>query len=149
MSEVLSSLKVMQRMERLAANVYKHQIPAFKRKDTAEKLDNAYENEKEHAQTLAKLITVLKGRPSRMGVFFGLAGGIAGVFTLILSKKMLFKIDIYIERKAVEDYTKFVNRIMYPEDTAALLTRIINDEKRHVQAWTDSIGTLKREANKN
>jgi rubrerythrin len=145
MSEVLSSLKVMQRMERLATNVYKQQIPAFKGKDTAEKLDNAYENEKEHARTLAKLITVLEGRPSRIGVFFGLAGGIAGVFTLILSKKMLFKIDIYIERKAVEDYTKFVNRIKYPEDTAALLTRIINDEKRHVQTWTDSIGTLKKE----
>ena len=77
-------------------------------------------------------------------MFFGLAGGIAGVLTLILSKKMLLKIDIYIERKAIEDYTKFVNRIKYPEDTAALLTRIINDEKRHVQTWADSIVTLKK-----
>jgi bacterioferritin len=143
MNEVISSLKVMQRMERLATNVYKKQISAFKDNDIADKLNKAYENEKEHARTLAELVKVMKGHPSRIGAFFGLAGGITGVFTLILSKKMLLKIDIYIERKAVEDYLKFVNRIKYPEDTASLLNRIITDEKRHVETWTAAIDKLK------
>jgi bacterioferritin len=143
MNEALSSLKVMQRMERLATNVYKQQIRAFKGNDIGDKMQKAYENEKEHAQTLAKLITVLKGHPSQIGAFFGLAGGITGVFTLILSKKMLLKIDIFIEHKAVEDYIKFINTIKYPEDTAALLTRIVDDEKRHVATWTAATDNLK------
>lgn len=143
MSEVLNSLKVMQRMERLATNVYKQQIRTFKGQDIAEQLNKAYENEKEHARTLAKLITVLKGHPARIGVFFGIAGGAAGIATLLIGKTSLLKIDIWIERKAVEDYTKFMSRVKYPEDTAALLIRIVDDEKRHVATWTAAIDALK------
>ena len=143
MSEVISSLKVMQRMERLATNVYKYQIRSFKGSDTADKLNKAYENEQEHARTLAKLITVMKGRPPWIGVFFGFAGGAAGIATLLIGKISLLKIDIYIERKAVEDYTKFMNKIKYPEDTVALLTRIVDEEKRHVEAWTSAVNALK------
>jgi len=141
MNEVLSSLKVMQRMERLATNVYKYQISAFKG-DIADKLNKACENEREHAQTLAKLITVMNGHPPWIGMFFGFAGGVAGIATRIIGKTSLFKMDIYIERKAVEDYTKFMRKIKYPEDTAALLTRIIDDEKRHVENWTAAVTTL-------
>jgi bacterioferritin len=142
MSEVLSSLKVMQRMERLATNIYKYQVPAFKGTDVAGELNKACENEKEHAGTLAKLITVMKGRPPWIGLFFGLAGGIAGIATLLIGKISLLKVDIYIERRAVEDYTKFMRTIKYPEDTVALLTRIVDEEKRHVAAWTTAIDTL-------
>ena len=142
-SKVLSSLKVMQRMERLATNVYKQQIRAFKGNEIGDKLSKAHENEKEHARTLAQLITVMKGHPSRMGVFFGLAGGITGIATLLIGKTQLLKIDTWIERKAIEDYTKFINTIKYPEDTLWLLTRIIDDEKRHVNTWNTSIGILK------
>ena len=53
LSTVLSSLKVMQRMERLATNVYKNQVRGFDGNEIALKLQKAYEKEKQHAETLA------------------------------------------------------------------------------------------------
>jgi demethoxyubiquinone hydroxylase (CLK1/Coq7/Cat5 family) len=142
MNEVLSSLKVMQRMERLATNVYKQQIRGFKG-ETLVKLQKAYENEKEHAATLAETIRKHQGSPSKAGFLFSFAGGTAGVITLLLGKKNLFKIDTYIEEMAVKDYTKFVTQITYDKDTTTLLNRIIGDEKRHIENWGDAIKSLK------
>lgn len=134
----------MQRMERLATNVYKYQIRGFKGTNTATTLHDAYKNEKEHAGTLAKVIRGQKGSPSAAGFLFALAGATAGVFTQILGKKNLLKIDTFIEEMAVKDYTKFVTQITYDKDTAALLKRIIEDEKRHVANWSAAIKALKK-----
>jgi rubrerythrin len=143
-NDVIRSLKTMQRMERLATNVYKYQIRGFKGTNTATKLHDAYKNEKEHAGTLAKVIRGQKSSPSAAGFLFGLAGGIAGFFTLLIGKKNLFKIDTYIEEMAVKDYTKFVTQITCDNDTAALFQRIIGDEKRHVANWNAAVKVQKK-----
>jgi rubrerythrin len=75
---------------------------------------------------------------------FASAGGTAGVITLLLGKKNLLKIDTFIEEMAVKDYTKFVTQNTYDKDTAALLNRIIGDEKRHVANWSAAIKALKK-----
>ena len=135
----------MQRMERLAANVYKNQVRGFGGNEIALKLQKAYENEKEHAETLAKVISKLNGRTSRIDIFFGLASTIAGMATLLLGKISLLKIDTWIERRAVQDYSSFVSRINYSPETLNLLNRIIDDEKRHIENWQDSIEILKKD----
>jgi demethoxyubiquinone hydroxylase (CLK1/Coq7/Cat5 family) len=129
MDKTTSSLKVMQRMERLATNVYRYQIHGFKGA-MADTLQKAYENEKEHAATLSETLRKHRSSPQAIGLFFAMAGGIAGLFTRIVSKRTLFSIDTYVEKKAVEDYTKFITAIKYNQETIALLNRIIEDEKR-------------------
>jgi demethoxyubiquinone hydroxylase (CLK1/Coq7/Cat5 family) len=143
MDKTVNALKVMQRMERLATNVYKQQIRGFKG-DAADKLQQAYENEKEHAGTLAGEIRKKGSRPQAIGFLFGMAGGIAGLFTLIIGKKTLFSIDTYIEKKAVEDYNKFLANVKFEQVTVALLNRIIGDEKRHIENWTGARAALKK-----
>ena len=145
MSTVLGSLKVMQRMERLATNVYKQQIRAFRGNEISDKLQKAYENEKEHAETLTKVIFQQNGHPSRIGILFGFAGSIIGKITSCLGKKLLLKIDTWIERMAVQDYTKFIDKLSYDTEILSLLTRIIDDEKRHIETWEASIKTLKKQ----
>ncbi|OGN90980.1 MAG: hypothetical protein A2Z70_02025 [Chloroflexi bacterium RBG_13_48_17] len=144
MDEKRKSLKVMQRMERLATNVYKQQVCAFKGNEISDKLQKAYENEKEHAETLKEIIFRQNSAPSLLGIFFGFAGAVAGIITLCLGKILLLKIDIFIECKAVEDYTKFISQIDYDAETLSLLNRIIDDEKRHVSTWNASIKALKK-----
>lgn len=142
MDKTISSLKVMQRMERLATNVYKYQISSFKG-ETSDKLQKAFENEKEHAATLAETLRKHNGTPSAVGFLFAFAGGTAGVFTRLIGKKNLLAIDAWIEKMAVKDYTKFVNTVTFDQETLALLNRIIEDEKRHIENWSASIGALK------
>jgi demethoxyubiquinone hydroxylase (CLK1/Coq7/Cat5 family) len=143
MDKTISSLKVMQRMERLAANVYKYQKGGFKG-ETSGKMQKAFENEKEHAGTLAETIRKHNGSPSAAGFLFGFAGGTAGVFTRLIGKKNLLAIDTWIEEMAVKDYTKFVNTVTFNQETLALLNRIIEDEKRHIENWGASIEALKK-----
>jgi demethoxyubiquinone hydroxylase (CLK1/Coq7/Cat5 family) len=144
MNKIISSLKQMQRMERLAANVYKQQIRAFKGTDIHKTMQDAFENEKEHAGTLAQAISRHNASPSAIGFLFGFAGGMAGLVTPLLGKKTLFSIDSYIERMAVRDYKKFMESNKYDLETVTLLIRIIEDEKRHIENWNAAAGALKR-----
>ena len=61
MNQVSSSLKMMQRMERFATQVYRTQIRAFRQHEIAERLKVAAENEQEHDDTLTKCIKELRG----------------------------------------------------------------------------------------
>jgi demethoxyubiquinone hydroxylase (CLK1/Coq7/Cat5 family) len=143
MEKTVSALKVMQRMERLATNVYRQQIRGFKG-EMADTLQKACDNEREHAGTLAGEIRKKGSQPQPIGFLFGMAGGIAGLFTLIIGKKALFNVDTYIEKKAVEDYNKFVANVKFDPETVALLNRIIGDEQRHISNWTGAREALKR-----
>jgi demethoxyubiquinone hydroxylase (CLK1/Coq7/Cat5 family) len=143
MEKTISALKVMQRMERLATNVYRQQISGFKG-EIADKLQKACENETEHAATLAETLRKNQSSPQAIGFLFAMAGGIAGLFTLIIGKKNLFSIDTYIEKKAVEDYNKFIANTKFDPETVALLNRIVGDEKRHIENWTGAREALKK-----
>ncbi|MFC2033083.1 ferritin-like domain-containing protein [Chloroflexota bacterium] len=134
----------MQRMERLATNIYKQQIRAFRGNEIANKLQKAYENEKEHAETLANVIVKLNGTPSKIGILFSLAGAAVGMITSCLDRIFLLRVDTWIEEKVVQDYTKFVNRFNYDKETMSLLSRIINDEKKHVETWNASINAISK-----
>ena len=144
MDNIISSLKQMQRMERLATNVYKQQIRAFKGTDTGKTMQAAFENEREHAGTLAKTLSRLDSSPSAAGFLFAFAGGVAGFVTPLLGKKTLFSIDGYIERMAVRDYKKFMEKNKYDLETITLLIRIIDEEKRHIENWRIAAETLKK-----
>lgn len=148
MSKILSSLRLMQRMERFATQVYRNQTRAFGEHDIADKLQSASDNEKEHADTLSKRLHELKGAPSKTGILFDIAGAILGFKTTLISKVFLLKTDIWIEKRAVRDYSDFLQKVDFDEETKALLSRIIEDEKKHIETWNSSIKVLKSDLNK-
>ena len=143
MKKILSSLRLMQRMERFATQVYRNQTRAFGEHDIADKLKRASDNEKEHADTLRKRLYDLKGAPSKTGILFDIAGAILGVKTTLISKAFLLKTDIWIEKRAVRDYTNFLENVDFDDETRVLLRRIIEDENKHIDTWTSSIKILK------
>jgi len=143
MGEAISSLRVMQRMERLATQVYRTQIRAFRGHEIAERLKIAAENEQEHADTLAKLIKELRGNTSKIGIFYQVAGTILGFITTLLGKVFLLKADLFIERRAVRDYGNFLQKVDFDEKSVALINKIVGDEKRHIETLDNSIQLLK------
>ena len=143
MKSVIKSLRVMQRMERLATALYRAQVRAFRQEQIIERLRAATDNEQEHAETLSESIHKLGGTPAQIGIFFQMAGTILGFFTTLCSKKFLLKTDIWIEEQAIKDYGAFLQKVDFDEETVSLINRIVDDEKRHVATWQDSIELLK------
>jgi bacterioferritin len=143
MGEAISSLRVMYRMERLATQLYRTQIHAFRGHEIADSLGAAAANEQEHVDILTERIEELGGTPSRAGIFYQMAGTLLGFTTIILGKVVLLKIDLFIERRAVRDYDNFLQKVDFDEKSVALLNKILADEKRHVETWDNSIKILK------
>jgi len=143
MGKAVSSLKVMQRMERFATHVYLAQIRAFRGHEIADRLRAAAVNEQEHADTLAERIEALGGTPSRVGIFYQMAGTLLGIAMTLLGRVFLLKADLFIERRAVRDYGDFLQKVDFDEKSVALINKIIEDEKRHIETWDNSIEILK------
>jgi len=143
MGKAVSSLKVMQRMERFATHVYLTQIRAFRGHEIADRLRAAAVNEQEHADTLAERIETLGGTPSRAGIFYQMAGTLLGIAMALLGRVFLLKADLFIERRAVRDYGDFLQKVDFDEKSVALINKIIEDEKRHIETWDNSIEILK------
>lgn len=143
MNQVISSLRVMQRMERFATEVYRTQVRAFPEQEIAERLKAAAANEREHADTLRGRIEELRETPSQVGVFYQMAGTLLGFITTLVGKLFILKTDIWIEKRAVKDYSDFLQKVDFDEKSAGLLHRIIGDEKRHIETWENSIEILK------
>ena len=91
MGKAISSLKVMQRMERFATHVYLTQIRAFRGREIADRLRAAAVNEQEHADTLTERIEALGGAPSRAGIFYQTAGTLLGFATTLLGRVSLLR----------------------------------------------------------
>ena len=144
MSRVISSLNAMYNIERAATTIYKAQLGAFKQKEAVEKLTFAVENEQEHADYLKARIAELGGKVTPTGGIFGLAGTVLGFKTRLLGKKVMMKADLWVERKAVNDYGSFLRRVDFDEKSAALIKKNIGDEKLHIKNLTETLETIKR-----
>ena len=143
MGKAISSLRVMHRMERLATQLYRTQIHAFRGHEIADSLGAAAANEQEHVDTLTKRIVELGESTSREGIFYQMAGTLLGFTTILLGKVFLLKVDLFIERRAVRDYGNFLQKGSFDEKSVALINKIVEDEKRHIETWDNSIQLLK------
>ena len=143
MSTAINSLNFMYNMERFATEIYRIQNRAFKENEIKDKLNAATENERQHAVSLKARSMELKGNPSRLGFLFQTAGCFLGFMAIILGKKFTLRADIWIEKRAIRDYGKYLKNVEFDEESISLIKRIIIDEERHVETWQNCIKTLK------
>jgi demethoxyubiquinone hydroxylase (CLK1/Coq7/Cat5 family) len=142
MNEVLRSLGTMYNIERAATAIYKAQVRAFRGTEIADKLKAATVNEQEHADNLKARIEELGGTAPRRGFLFQMGGMALGFTTTLLGKMRVLKTDGWVERKAVKDYSGFLQRVDFDEKSAALIQKNIEDEKIHIKNWEESIQIL-------
>jgi len=145
MSEALNALRKVHNIERLAVEIYRAQIRAFPEKEIASRIKAAMDNEQEHVDDLRECITNLSGTASWQGTFFQIAGKVLGFSTSLMGKILILKTDIWVENKAVKDYSDFLQRIEFDEKSRTLLQKNLDDEKTHIETWKDSIEMLKSE----
>lgn len=143
MKEILHSLGTMYKIERAATAIYKAQVRAFRGHEIADKLRAATANEQEHADNLRARIEELGGTAPRLGFLFQMGGMSLGFATTLSGKMRLLKTDCWVERKAVKDYNGFLQRVDFDEKSIALVQKHIEDEKKHIKNWEESIQILK------
>ena len=143
MNEVLRALRKMHNIERFAVEPYRAQVRAFPEKEIADRLRAAMANEQEHVNGLQARIGELGGSPSWLGFFFQMAGRSLGFTTTLLGKAFILKTDIRIEKRAVRDYSDFLQRIDFDEKSTGLIQKNLEDEKVHIKKWEDSLEILK------
>ena len=146
MNRKIYVLNFMHNMERFATQVYRIQSRAFSGTSIAEKMEFAINNEHEHAENLKKRVIELSGTPSRYGFLFQMIGSLLSLIIRCFGRVFMLKVAVRIEKRAVKDYTYFLNRIDFDEKSIALIKTIISDENVHIQNWQDSIMMLKRSA---
>jgi len=66
-----------------------------------------------------------------------------GFIPALFGKMALLKVDIWVEEKAVRDYTAFLEKTPFDDQTRTLLEKNREDEKEHIRYWQDSIVLLK------
>ena len=143
MSEVLNALRKMHEIERFAVEIYRTQIRAFPEEEIADRLKAAMDNEQEHVNDLQARIEELGGKPSWLGFFFKMAGKLLGFATTLLGKVFILKTDIRIEKRAVRDYSDFLEKVDFDEKSRSLIQKNLEDERVHIKRWEDSIEILK------
>jgi len=135
MKKSILSLNFMYGMERFATQIYLVQKGRFKDSGIVELLTEAAKNEKTHVQRLRAQIIKLNGKVYPWGWLFQSIGFVTGCFTSIIGKHNLFKMNTFVENRAVRDYGGFVKSGAFDDDTANLIREIISDEERHVVNW--------------
>jgi len=143
--DVLRALRALVNVESMAVQIYRAQTWRFGgRPAIAEKLTHAIAVEREHRENLEARLKELGGRPPLLKLPYAIAGWLMMGFTPALFGKMaLLKVDIWVEQKAVKDYTAFLEKTPFDEQTRALVEKNREDEKEHIQYWQDSIVLLK------
>lgn len=142
MNEVLGALRKMHNLERFAVEIYRTQIRAFPEAEIADRLKAAMDNEQEHVNDLRAHIGELKGRCSRLGLFFQMAGKLLGFTSTFLGKAFALKADIRLEKRAVRDYDGFLQKLDFSSKSSCLIQKNIEDEKVHIRRWEDSLKIL-------
>ena len=143
MNEVLGALRKMHSLEIFAVEIYRAQIRAFPEKQIADRLKAAMDNEQEHVNDLRAHIGELKGRCSRLGFSFQMAGKLLGFASTFLGKEFALKADIRLEKRAVRDYGDLLQKLDFDEKSRGLIQKNIEDEKVHIRRWEESIEILK------
>ena len=144
MNKVIGSLNAMYNIERAATAIYKAQLGTFKQKEAVEKFTFAVANEQEHADDLKARVVELGGKVTPTGGFFGFAGTVLGFKTRLLGKRTMMNADLWVERKAVNDYGSFLKKINFDEKSAALIKKNIEDEKLHIKNLTEILEMIEK-----
>jgi ubiquinone biosynthesis monooxygenase Coq7 len=128
------ALQTLHKLEIMAVNVYKHQMPC--RDDSLNRqLISAMANEMSHVQDFQILLYEFGFKPSRLRVAFWIVGVLLGTGSRFAGGKAIPKMGIWTETKAVRHYSALIESIRWDEKTLQILIRDRQDEEEHLAVW--------------
>jgi bacterioferritin len=143
--DVLKALRALVNVESMAVQIYRAQTWRFGGKPAiAEKLAHAIAVEREHRENLEARLKDLGGTTPMLRYAYALMGWVViGFIPALLGKMVLLRADIWVEEKAVRDYTAFLEKVPFDDETRALVEKNREDEEEHIRYWQESIVLLK------
>jgi bacterioferritin len=143
--DVLKALRALVNVESLAVQIYRAQTWRFRGQPTiSEKLDHAIAVEREHRENLEARLKELGGATPTLRYAYAIVGWLLmGFLPALFGKMVLLRVDIWVEEKAVRDYTAFLDKTPFDDQTRALVEKNREDEKEHIRYWQDSMVLLR------
>jgi bacterioferritin len=143
--DVLKALRALVNVESMAVQIYRAQTWRFRGKPAiTEKLARAIDVEREHRENLEARLKDLGGTTPMLRYAYALMGwAVMGFIPALLGKMVLLRADIWVEEKAIRDYTAFLEKTPFDDQTRALVEKNREDEEEHVRYWQESIVLLK------
>jgi rubrerythrin len=143
--DVLKALRALVNVESMAVQIYRAQTWRLRGQPLiAQKMSDAIAMEREHRENLEARLKELDGRTPILKLPYALAGWVLlGFIPSVFGKVALLKADIWVEEKATRDYSAFLEKTPFDDQTRALLEKNREDEKEHIRYWQESIAILK------
>jgi len=136
--QLLAKLNWFYTLEINQVDSYLAQSKAFKNDYMSLVLERIAYIEQQHVENIAAKIRELGGTPSKLGdILATLAGNISGSIFALSGPKNILKINIFIEKKAMEDYTNLIKLVMEHQrdkELIKILQHNLVDEDLHT-AW--------------
>lgn len=129
-------------MERFATQIYRTQKPSFKNSAYEKQLTDASENERTHVNKLRAELKRSDYSVYPLGFMFQFAGVVLGLITRLSGKRNLFKANIFVEKRAVQDYNGFLKNVKFKNATVEVIRGIIADEEIHIANWEKAKGAF-------
>jgi len=94
---------------------------------------------------ISRHVSNISEEPPAAGFLFQMVGMSLGFATTLLGKMRVPITDCWVERKAVKDYSNFLQGVDFDEKSIALIRKNIEDEKNHIKNWEEAIQILKNQ----
>jgi len=128
------ALQTLHRLEIMAVNVYKNQMP---RRDECQnrQLISAMANEISHVQDFQILLYEFGFGPSSLRFAFWIVGVLLGTGSRLAGGRAVPRMGIWTETKAVRHYSELIDSIRWDEKSLQILIRNRKDEEAHLSIW--------------
>jgi len=136
LKQIKKGLITLHNLELMAKTIYTFQIT----KNPTElnrQLIAAMGNEMTHYQDFHVKLFEYGFHPFKLRWVFWFVGFTFGFGSRILGRSMRLKTGIWVEKKAVHHYQTLLDTIPWDDDTRKVIEKDQEDEKIHVQYWTE------------
>ncbi|MBN1893827.1 demethoxyubiquinone hydroxylase family protein [bacterium] len=128
------ALRTLHRLEIMAVNIYKHQIPC-RDENLNRRLISAMANEMSHVQDFQILLYEFRFKPSLLRSAFWIIGLFLGMGSRLAGREAVLKTGVWTESKAIRHYTELIGSIRWDPKSLEVLRRDLRDEEAHLSLW--------------
>ena len=131
---IKKGLLTLHTLELMASTVYKFQITG-QRNEMNRQLIAAMCNEMGHYQDFQIKLYEYGFKPSKIRWAYWIVGFVFGFGSRLLGKRVMLKVGVFVETKAVDHYSHLLAEIDWDDETRKVVEKDAADEDGHISRW--------------
>lgn len=138
LASIKKGLHALHTLELMATNIYKFQLTR-KPSELNRQLAAAMCNEMTHYQDFQTKLYEYGFKPSKLRGLYWMVGFVLGFGSRLLGPKVMLKVGIWVETKAVHHYKELLETVDWDDETRKIVEKDRDDEFRHIHQWEEDL----------